>query len=87
MNISELTVHNNDFIKAFLTSKSAISCKFGHILLFDIFTPSSIVWLFSTNSQFQKVKIKDGQEMDEGVKKSHMTKCAGNDRFTDQRCF
>ena len=33
------TGHKYDFIKAPFICKSAISCTFGHLLLFDVFTP------------------------------------------------
>ena len=36
------TVHYYDFIKALWRGKSVISSTFGHMLLFDILTPSSI---------------------------------------------
>ena len=57
--------------KAYRVLPWALSDRFGHILLFDIFTPSSIFWPsfdnFFSESQYQKVKIKEGQKRDEWV--------------------
>ena len=60
-------VHIVDFLKALLTCKSTISSIIDYMLLYDIFTPSSIFWpSFHTHNFSIRLYEGENQERSNG---------------------